>query len=249
MKSERPTSPKESPDELNESSILADVGDVSTKSIALLEASTKLPDAKPSKDECPSDDISASFVDVDEPTSPKMSIKSPEVRNEDDGVVTPLDEKSRELVKVIATQKVDNRDLGFEKVDENSQPEVAPIAKPEVPDKSATESEKADSEIESKIRTVRSKASALLAQWDNLQEVFKIPKREMFSLRTKHEAEVDRAAAAANEVSKTEAAKLRPVAKPAVSQSSYERGNPSFRFSVVDAFQLSLSLLVESRLF
>jgi hypothetical protein len=82
-------------------------------------------------------------------------------------------------------------------------------------------------EIESKIRTVRSKATALLSQWVNLQEVFKIPKKEMFSLRTKHEAEVDRAAAAANEVTKVETSKVRPSPKPAVSQSGYDRGMSS----------------------
>ena len=226
VKSERPLSPKEGQEALNESSICPDVLDESTNCIALLETSISSPssvDVKPPANDTTSD-VSAAFVDVDEPTSPKMSANSPEIRNDDNGDIASVDEKSRELVKIIAAQKVDHRDLGFERVDENSQPDVAPIAKPEVPEKSTSESEKADSEIESKIRTVRSKAAALLAQWVNLQEVFKIPKREMFSIRTKHEAEVDRAAAAANEVSKTEAAKPRLVAKPTVSQSSYERG-------------------------
>jgi hypothetical protein len=89
-------------------------------------------------------DETTSFSGVDEPTqpSPKSSPKSPEIKSEENVIVSPVDEKSKEIAEIVAAQKVDCQDSGFEKVDENSQPEVAPIAKPEVDEKTRLELEK-----------------------------------------------------------------------------------------------------------
>ena len=164
----------------------------------------------------------ATLPDVEEPalTSPKASPRSPEIKNNE--IIDLIDdEKLRRIVEIVAAQKVENQDFGFEKIDESSKPEVGPISKPET-----VENEKLDSEIESKIRTVRAKAAMLFSQWVNLQEMFKIPKKEMLAMRTRHEAEVDQAAAAASAAStlRNEAPKIRPAAKSTQSQSSYERG-------------------------
>jgi hypothetical protein len=117
--------------------------------------------------------------------------------------------------------------LGFEKVEERSPPEVAPISKPEVPD--------TEPEAEIKMRTVRAKAAALLLQWSNLQEMFKIPKREMLAKRKAHEKEADRAAAAASEARPDfPSSRVLPSPKPVVGLSSYDRGgnHVSCRFSI-----------------
>jgi len=215
-----------------ETSQVNDAMDVSMQDVAdemsiKRELSFDAPDdTKPSVN-----DVSMTTVDIDEPTltSPKSSPKSPEIKGDENEILKSFDEKSREIADTVASQKVENQDFGFEKVDDQSKPEVAPIPKPEMAEKSSSENEKIDSEIESKIRAVRAKAAILLAQWVNLQEVFKIPKKEMLALRTKHEAEVDQAAAAASEVStpRSEIPKVRPVTKPTPSQSSYERGKIS----------------------
>ena len=169
------------------------------------------------------DDLTAtSTTVVDTPKPSPGSPKCPEVKKEE--VIENVDSQTKEIFDIVSSQKVESQDFGFEKVDESSPVEVAPIAKPELPEAPEKSTENIDSEIDAKIRTVRAKAIALLAQWLNLQEVFKIPKKELLAMRAAHEREVDRAAAAAVEP-RADIFSNRALPKPiVVSQSGYERG-------------------------
>jgi hypothetical protein len=167
------------------------------------------------------DDLTAtSTTVVDTPKPSPGSPNCPEVKKEE--IIENVNSETKEIFDIVSSQKVDSQDFGYEKVDESSPVEVAPIAKPEqpTPEKST---EKTDSEIDAKTRTVRAKAIALLTQWMNLQEVFKIPKKELLAMRAAHEREVDRAAAAAVET-RSDNFFNRALPKPIVSQSGYERG-------------------------
>ena len=75
---------------------------------------------------------------------------------------------------------------------------VAPVAKAEVDkvDSAAAAEEERREELLELVEAVRDKARKLLADWSELKEVFKIPKRELVKMRAEHEREADRAAMA-----------------------------------------------------
>jgi len=216
-----------------------DVNDVDRKEIDVKDVESKpSPDSSVEIPTIESDDIvatsdetsaSSTAIDIQKKSD---AAESPEIKREESEIVPDLENQtSKSIMEIVSSQKVENQDFGYEKVNENSPVEVAPIAKPEqaVPEKSSVE--ESDAEIDEKIRTVRAKAIALLAQWSNLQEFFKIPKRELLAMRAAHEREVDRAAAAATYETRSDHFSNRALPKPVVMQSGYERGNLSWRYS------------------
>ncbi len=131
-------------------------------------------------------------VSKDIPTEEK-----PDVRQEtDEEMFAAVEETVRKIVDEISSQDVDDSSEALqtrEKLDEKSSAEVAPVAKAEVTLRKKADE---DEEVQKKVRVVREKAAELLEAWSTLQEVFKIPKKELVKLRAEHEREVDRAAAA-----------------------------------------------------
>ena len=205
---------------------VVDVKDVESKPSP--DSSIEIPTVESDEIVATSDEILASSTAID--THKKSPVTEfPEVKREESEIIPDLENQtSKTIVEIVSSQTVENQDFGFEKVNENSPVEVAPIAKPEQPIPEKSSVEEFDTEIDEKIRTVRAKAIALLAQWNNLQEVFKIPKRELLALRAAHEREVDRAAAAATYESRSDHFSNRALPKPVVMQSGYERGKSLF---------------------
>ena len=150
-----------------------------------------------------------------------MSIECPKIKREESEIIPAVDSQAKSIVEIVSSQIVENQDLGFEKMDESSPADVAPIAKSEQP----TPEKETDSELDTKMITVRARAIALLAQWMNLQEMFKIPKKELLALRAEHEREVDRAAAAASEHRSDHFSKRALPKLMTMQLSGYERGN------------------------
>ena len=155
--------------------------------------------------------------------------KSPKIKREENEIIPTLDDsQAKAIAEIVSSQIVEKQDLGFEKMDESAPVDVAPISKSEQP----TPEKEKDSELDTKMITVRARAIALLAQWINLQEMFKIPKKELLALRAEHEREVDRAAAAASE-HRADHFSNRALPKPTTMPSGYERGTIAHGFYIL----------------
>ncbi len=143
-------------------------------------------------------------MDDDEATTPSEG-NMPQIKSEEkDPPLSAVSETVQRIVNIICSQDVDDSPgaLGtIEKSDDSVCPEVTPVNKAPVLSTEDEEARKLREEINSKIKTVQKKATELLQEWKNLQEVFKIPKRELVKLRAEHEREVDRAAAARSQIS------------------------------------------------
>jgi len=139
-----------------------DVNDVDRKEIDVKDVESKpSPDSSVEIPTIESDDIvatsdetsaSSTAIDIQKKSD---AAESPEIKREESEIVPDLENQtSKSIMEIVSSQKVENQDFGYEKVNENSPVEVAPIAKPEqaVPEKSSVE--ESDAEIDEKIRTV-----------------------------------------------------------------------------------------------
>ena len=163
---------------------------------------------------------SSEITTSDEIITDMSTTECPKIKREESEIIPAVDSQAKSIVEIVSSQIVENQDLGFEKMDESSPADVAPIAKSEQP----TPEKETDSELDTKMITVRARAIALLAQWMNLQEMFKIPKKELLALRAEHEREVDRAAAAASEHRSDHFSKRALPKLMTMQLSGYERG-------------------------
>ena len=196
---------------------LATLDDVEMKDVD----SKPLPDSSVDVPLAESSEITTS----DEIITDMSTTECPKIKREESEIIPALDSQAKSIVEIVSSQTVENQDLGFEKMDESSPADVAPIAKSEQP----TPEKETDSELDTKMITVRARAIALLAQWMNLQEMFKIPKKELLALRAEHEREVDRAAAAASEHRSDHFSKRALPKLMTMQLSGYERGE---RYSI-----------------
>ena len=164
--------------------------------------------------------VESSEITTTEEIITDPSTECPKIKTEESEIIPSLDSQAKSIAEIVSSQIVENQDLGFEKMDESSPADVAPIAKSEQP----TPEKETDSELDTKMITVKARANALLAQWINLQEMFKIPKKELLALRAEHEREVDRAAAAASEHRADHFSKRALPKLMTMQLSGYERG-------------------------
>ena len=138
--------------------------------------------------------------DIERVTESPMEVDdnpAPIISESDEEIKAIAEEKVKELVEIIASQKVDDSTGTHntkEKDEEKVSPDVKPVAKPET-EASKDSDQKLQKEIDALVKKIQDQAIALLEDWKRLKESFKIPKRELVKMRAEHEREVDRAAA------------------------------------------------------
>lgn len=98
--------------------------------------------------------------------------------------------KVERLVKILSAQSGVGAVGGDGDSEEMGDVRVEPVPREEVA--LSEEEEKERQEVMGKVEEIRSRARHLLAVWVQLQEMFKIPKRERHKIRVEHEREADR---------------------------------------------------------